>query len=200
VAIVDALPYGGTCALRGCDPKKILRRGAEIIDSARLMRGKGIDDAGLSIDWPDLMKHKHGFTDPVPQSMEDGLTDNGVTTLHGQARFIGPRQLEIDGASFDADRFLVATGARPRPLDFPGHEHLIDSTDFLDLEELPSRIFCGRRFHLLRVRPHRRPGRQLTGHRRPRRAPAETTVSRRSSARGCRPGRTVPRRRRPNRC
>lgn len=25
VAIVDELPYGGTCALRGCDPKKILR-------------------------------------------------------------------------------------------------------------------------------------------------------------------------------
>ena len=23
VAIVDELPYGGTCALRGCDPKKI---------------------------------------------------------------------------------------------------------------------------------------------------------------------------------
>ena len=46
VAIVDSLPYGGTCALRGCDPKKILRRGAEVIDSARLMRGKGIDDAG----------------------------------------------------------------------------------------------------------------------------------------------------------
>ena len=45
VAIVDELPYGGTCALRGCDPKKILRRGAEIIDGARLMRGKGIDDS-----------------------------------------------------------------------------------------------------------------------------------------------------------
>jgi len=140
VAIVDALPYGGTCALRGCDPKKILRRGAEIIDSARLMRGKGIDDAHLSINWPDLMKHKHGFTDPVPQSMEDGLTGNGVTTLHGQARFTGPRQLEIDGVSYDADRFLVATGARPRPLDFLGHEHLIDSTDFLDLDALPARI------------------------------------------------------------
>jgi len=140
VAIVDALPYGGTCALRGCDPKKILRRGAEIIDSARLMRGKGIDDAALSINWPDLLKHKHGFTDPVPQSMEDGLTGSGVTTLHGHARFTGPRQLEIDGASYDADRFLVATGARPRPLEFPGHEHLIDSTDFLDLESLPSRI------------------------------------------------------------
>ena len=66
VAVVDPLPYGGTCALRGCDPKKILRRGAEIIDSARLMRGKGIDDAGLSMNWSDLMTHKHGFTAPIP--------------------------------------------------------------------------------------------------------------------------------------
>ncbi|MEJ5946916.1 NAD(P)/FAD-dependent oxidoreductase [Pseudokineococcus basanitobsidens] len=140
VAIVDALPYGGTCALRGCDPKKILRRGAEVIDSARLMRGKGIDDAGLSINWPDLMAHKHGFTDPVPTSMADGLRDSGVTTLHGRARFTGPRRLEIDGVPYDVERFLVATGARPRPLNFAGHEHLIDSTRFLNLEELPSRI------------------------------------------------------------
>lgn len=43
VAIVDSLSYGGTCVLRGCDPKKILRRGAEIVDGARLMQGKGID-------------------------------------------------------------------------------------------------------------------------------------------------------------
>ncbi len=140
VAIVDKLPYGGTCALRGCDPKKILRRGAEIIDSARLMRGKGIDDADLSINWPDLMKHKHGFTDPVPQNMEDGLAGNGVTTLHRHARFTGAKRVKIEGGSYDADRFLVATGARPRRLEFPGHEHLIDSNDFLDLDSLPSRI------------------------------------------------------------
>lgn len=140
VAIVDSLPYGGTCALRGCDPKKILRRGAEVIESARLMDGKGIDSEGLSINWGDLMKHKHGFTDPVPQRMETNLASNGVATLHGHASFIGDRRIEVDGTSYDADRFLVATGARPRTLDFPGHEHLIDSTDFLNLDALPQRI------------------------------------------------------------
>jgi len=140
VAIVDALPYGGTCALRGCDPKKILRRGAEIIDSARLMRGKGIDDADLSINWADLMKHKHGFTDPVPQNMEDSLMENGIDTLHGVARFTDRSSIKIDGILYDATHFLIATGARPRPLDFPGHEHLVDSTDFLDLDVLPPRI------------------------------------------------------------
>ncbi len=140
VAIVDALPYGGTCALRGCDPKKILRRGAEIIDNARLMRGKGIDDADLSINWADLMKHKHGFTDRVPQNMENSLIGNGIDTLHGVARFTDKNSIEIGGILYEATHFLIATGARPRPLDFPGHEHLVDSTDFLDLEVLPSRI------------------------------------------------------------
>ena len=140
VAIVDALPYGGTCALRGCDPKKILRRGAEIIDSARLMRGKGIDAGDLTINWADLMRHKHGFTDEVPQNMEDGLTGNGVTTLHGKARFTDKNRIEINGTTYEAAHFLIATGARPRLLEFPGHEHLIDSTDFLNLPALPPRI------------------------------------------------------------
>ena len=140
VAIVDALPYGGTCALRGCDPKKILRRAAEIIDSARLMRGKGIDAGDLSINWADLMRHKHGFTDPMPENIESGLTGSGVTTLHGQARFTDKNRIDIDGTTYEAGHFLIATGARPRPLEFPGHKHLIDSTDFLDLQALPPRI------------------------------------------------------------
>ncbi|MGV8851314.1 MAG: dihydrolipoyl dehydrogenase family protein [Rhodoglobus sp.] len=140
VAIVDSLPYGGTCALRGCDPKKILRRAAEIIDSARLMRGKGIDEAGLAINWADLMKHKHGFTDPVPLRMEANLGSNGVDTLHGHAQFTGPNGIDINGTGYTADRFLIATGARPRPLKFAGHESVIDSTDFLELAALPERI------------------------------------------------------------
>lgn len=140
VAIVDAQPYGGTCALRGCDPKKILRRGAEIIDSARLMRGKGIDDPALRINWQDLMQHKRGFTDPVPHNLERDLASHGVDTLHGQARFLDKNRVDIAGARLEAEHFLITTGAHPRPLDFPGHEHLIDSTDFLNLDTLPPRI------------------------------------------------------------
>jgi glutathione reductase (NADPH) len=140
VAIVDELPYGGTCALRGCDPKKILRRGAEIIDSARLMRGKGIDENGLSLNWTDLMHHKRGFTDPVPRDMEADLSRNGVETLHGTATFVTENRLVIDSRAHESRHFLIATGAHPRPMDFPGAEHLIDSTDFLDLEVLPRRV------------------------------------------------------------
>ena len=140
VAIVDELPYGGTCALRGCDPKKILRRAAEIVDAALLLDGKGIDAGGLVINWPDLMAHKRGFTDPVPGNMERGLQNNDVETLHGTATFTGTQELEVDGRPLLAERFLVATGAQPKPLDFPGAQHLIDSTDFLHLDSLPGRV------------------------------------------------------------
>lgn len=32
VAVIDFRPFGGTCALRGCDPKKVLVGGAETFD------------------------------------------------------------------------------------------------------------------------------------------------------------------------
>lgn len=140
VAIVDALPYGGTCALRGCDPKKILRRSAEIVDAARLLDGKGIDGHHLSINWADVMRHKHGFTDPVPHNTEESLRSGGVTTLHGVAAFTDDAHIDIDGVNVEANKILITAGARPRELDFPGHEHLINSTDFLNLPHLPPRI------------------------------------------------------------
>lgn len=140
VAVVDELPYGGTCALRGCDPKKILRRGAEIVDAARLMRGKGIDDEGLKLNWADLVAFKRSFTDKMPGRIENGLQENGVVTFHGTARFVGPNTIEIDSERLEGRNILVATGAKPRPVEVPGGEHLIDNAQFMELDELPQRI------------------------------------------------------------
>ena len=57
VAVIDHLPFGGTCALRGCDPKKMLIAGAEAIDAASRMRGHGVE-GGLHVEWQDLMTLK----------------------------------------------------------------------------------------------------------------------------------------------
>lgn len=140
VAVVDELPYGGTCPLRGCDPKKMLRRGAEIIDGARRMRGKGIEDDGLKINWADLVAFKRTFTAAMPPKVESGLERAGIATLHGTARFVDRNAVEVEGERLEARHFLIATGAKPRPMDMPGAEHLTDSTDFLELEALPRRI------------------------------------------------------------
>jgi len=139
VASVDCLPFGGTCALRGCDPKKMLIAVTEGVEWARAMKGKGFE-AQVSVNWPDMIAFKRSFTDAMPPRIEAGLEKAGVTVLHGSARFTGHDTLEVDGTAYRARHFHIATGARPMTLNIPGEEHLITSTDFLDMPELPGRI------------------------------------------------------------
>ncbi len=140
VAIIDSLPLGGTCALRGCDPKKVLLGNADLIDWSRRMQKQHTVTGELSICWPDLMKFKRSFTGPVPEEREQAFEKRGIKTFHGHARFTGPTTLQVETNVLHARHVLIASGATPAPLNISGEEHLIDSTDFLELEELPKEI------------------------------------------------------------
>lgn len=140
VAIVDSHPFGGTCALRGCDPKKVLVGAAEVTDWARRMQGKGIEPGQLHIDWHDLMRFKRSFTEPVPKHREEGFAKAGIVAFHGRARFVGPSTIQVDDAVLEGRYIVVAAGQKPADLKIPGTEHLTTSEQFLDLDELPRRI------------------------------------------------------------
>ena len=124
VALVDHRPFGGTCALRGCDPKKMLISGAEAIDAETRMRGHGVTGEAR-IDWRDLMMFKRSFTDAVPRNRERDFVENGIDAFHGLARFTGQDVVAIEGVELKARYMLIAAGARPVPLDIPGQEHAV---------------------------------------------------------------------------
>ena len=54
VAVIDHRPFGGTCALRGCDPKKVLVGAAEALDHSRRMRGKGVGVPTIAFTIPPI--------------------------------------------------------------------------------------------------------------------------------------------------
>jgi len=139
VAVVDDEPYGGTCLLRGCDPKKVLVGAAELVDWHRRMDGQGLT-GDAQLDWPALMRFKRTFTEPVPQQQEASYQKLGIATYHGRGHFTGPDRFSVDGTELESRFFVIASGARPTPLGIPGEEHVKTSTDFLDLELLPRRI------------------------------------------------------------
>jgi len=139
VAIVDALPYGGTCALRGCDPKKVLVGAAEVVDAVRRFTRHGVTSAA-TIQWPELMRFKRTFTDPVPARREEALAKAGIATFHGRARFVGATAVSVDDEVLDARHVHVATGAKPADLTLPGSEYLTTSDQFLELDALPGRV------------------------------------------------------------
>ena len=108
-AITDFRPYGGTCALRGCDPKKILIGAAEIID-----RGNKMDNIGITgdmrIDWKKLMEYKNEFTYKVPKNLEKGYSNSGVEMFHGTAKFIDSNTVNIEGEKIEAEKIAITTG------------------------------------------------------------------------------------------
>lgn len=139
VASIDSEPHGGTCALRGCDPKKMLIAVTEGVEWAKNMKGKGLE-AKPAVNWPDMIAFKRSFTDNMPPRIEGGLEKAGIDVLHGEARFTGPDGIELNGETLTAKHFHIATGARPMTLNIPGEEHLTTSTEFLELPDRPDRI------------------------------------------------------------
>lgn len=142
-AVADRGPYGGTCTLRGCNPKKVMVGAADLVDRFNRMTGKGIRGECM-IDWPGLVRFQSTFTDPVPESRERSFRKRGISTYHGEARFVSPDTVDIGGRRVRAGRLVIATGAEPRPLDIEGAELLTTSDRFLAAESLPGLIlFAG---------------------------------------------------------
>lgn len=139
VAVIEYQGYGGTCPLRGCNPKKVLVGAAETIDRSAGLRGKGIAHASR-IDWPDLIRFKRTFTDPVSAAKERALHERGIDTYPGKARFRSQRQITVDGQTLTGDKIVIATGAQARQLDIAGKQYLIDAEAFMELDRLPDRV------------------------------------------------------------
>lgn len=140
VAIVDSRPFGGTCALRGCDPKKVLVGAAEAVDWFERLERRSVVGGEVRVRWPELMRFKQTFTEPVPGSRERSFESAGILALHGRARFAGPTAVEVNGQVLESRHVLIATGMAPRELDIPGSELLTTSDQFLDLGRLPGRV------------------------------------------------------------
>jgi glutathione reductase (NADPH) len=104
------------------------------------MKGRGIHAAELQIDWPELIRFKRSFTEPVTKRREDDFAKAGIVAFHGRARFAGPTTVQVGEETLEGRYVVIATGEAPADLGIPGAEHLTTSDQFLELNELPRRI------------------------------------------------------------
>src|ERR687889_940409 len=153
VSIIYSLSFGGTCALRGCEPKKVLVEAVKVVDSAQRHQSKGVLGSDkVHVKWSDLIRFKRTFTEPFPKHREEGYKKVGIVPFHGHARFIGSNAIKVEGeeengnnnknAVLNGKKILVATGAKPMPLNIPGSANIITSDQFLEFgkDHLPNRI------------------------------------------------------------
>ncbi|MDO5681297.1 MAG: mycothione reductase [Propionibacteriaceae bacterium] len=143
VALVDKGingAFGGTCLNVGCIPTKMFVRPADLaaahVDAQRV-------DVALTPgrpDWPAIRDRIFGRIDAIAESGKQWRQDNEhITLFQGEGRFTGEKTLGVAGGKLTADRFVIATGSRPRPfeVDVPEGVTVHTSDTVMRLEKLP---------------------------------------------------------------
>ncbi|MDE5658977.1 MAG: dihydrolipoyl dehydrogenase [Muribaculaceae bacterium] len=138
VTLVERDRLGGTCLNRGCIPTKVMAHAASLARSAAAASDYGIGLTVTGIDFSALRKRRDVIVDTLRQNV--GMLLSGVNVVIGDARFVAPRTVEVNGESMTADRIVIATGSSAASLPVPGAYEAVSSDGLLSLEAVPDSL------------------------------------------------------------
>jgi dihydrolipoamide dehydrogenase len=146
-AIVEKNPtFGGVCLNWGCIPSKAVIHAASLREEIVRAANYGIGTGALPpLDLPKLRSWKQEIVKKLTGGIGTLLKANGVETIKGRARLLGPTRVHVEGADgnkeeVEAKNVVLATGARPIELPFLKGSRVWTSKEFLELDEIPRRV------------------------------------------------------------
>ena len=135
VALIEGHAVGGDCTNVGCIPSKTL---IHLADSRAGDRTASTTIFGEVRDKRDRLRND--------ETHEVNHTDH-LQFLHGFARFVGPRRLEVtldngERQELTADNIVIATGSRPQTLDIAGlpDDRILTNETIFELREAPRHL------------------------------------------------------------
>lgn len=140
VTVFEPRELGGTCVNRGCVPKKAMWLAADLADAQRTAVAVGFDSTPGALDWPAFVTHREAYVSRARQSYANRLQELGVRVVPSPVHFLDAHTLRTGNTDYRASHILVATGSRPRALELPGADLVIDSDGFFRLDAQPSRV------------------------------------------------------------
>lgn len=136
VLIIEESLYGGACANRGCNSKALLDAPFEIKALADNFEGVG-KKGNFEVDWPALMKYKQKRIAGMSIFLDGKFDEYDLDVAHGKGVIVDEHTVKVGEKTFTTDKIVICTGLKPVIPDIKGKEYLHDSTDFLDIAELP---------------------------------------------------------------
>ena len=136
ILIVEESLYGGACANRGCNSKALLDAPYEIKALTENFEGVG-KSGNFDVNWSDLMELKRQRIAGMSIFLDGKFDEYDLDVAHGKGVIIDEHTVQVGQRQFTTDKIVICTGLKPVIPDIKGKEYLHDSTDFLDISELP---------------------------------------------------------------
>ena len=148
VTLVERYPVlGGVCLNVGCIPSKTLLHVAQVLNEAKEVAKSGIKFSPPKIDLAQLRQQKINVTEQLTTGLASLAKQRNITIIQGSAQFVADNQLSItmtDGEekSLQFEQAIISVGSQPVKIpSFPNEDsRLMDSTDALDLEDIPKKL------------------------------------------------------------
>ncbi len=146
VVLVERYPaLGGVCLNVGCIPSKALLHAAKVISETKEMREFGIDFGAPEIDRTKLRNWKQSVLEQLTNGLKGLARQRKVEVVQGTAQFASANQLTLEtdsGAkSIAFEQAIIAAGSQATRLaGSPDDPRIMDSTDALELDEIPARL------------------------------------------------------------
>ena len=143
-AVIERGAFGGTCVNVGCVPTKTLVASARAIHMARRGAEFGFATGGeLRVDMPRVKARKDAIVKASTEGVEAwmrGLKNTEV--IVGQARFTGPRTLQVGDRALTAPRIFLNLGGRAVLPDLPGVHDVptLDNVSVMQLDAVPEHL------------------------------------------------------------
>ena len=143
VTLIERHKMGGDCLNTGCVPSKAIIRSAAVADYIKRSEEFGIKADVPEVDFAAVMNRVHEIIAAIePHDSIERYTDLGVNCVTGNARFISPWEVDVDGERLTAKHIILASGAEPAVPSIPGLEQIpyLTSDTVWELRELPKRL------------------------------------------------------------
>lgn len=142
--LVEGQALGGTCLNIGCIPSKALIHVAEQFHQTcqhTEQSALGISVSAPRLDITRSVAWKDGIVDRLTSGVAALLKKNGVTVIHGWAKILDGKSVEVDGQRIQCDHLLLATGSSSVELPMlPLGGPIISSTEALAPKALPKHL------------------------------------------------------------
>uniref|UniRef100_A0A2K6TUX7 Thioredoxin reductase 1, cytoplasmic n=1 Tax=Saimiri boliviensis boliviensis TaxID=39432 RepID=A0A2K6TUX7_SAIBB len=137
---------GGTCVNVGCIPKKLMHQAALLGQALQDSRNYGWKvEETVKHDWDRMIEAVQNHIGSLNWGYRVALREKKVVYENAYGQFIGPHRIKATNNKgkekiYSAERFLIATGERPRYLGIPGDkEYCISSDDLFSLPYCPGK-------------------------------------------------------------